>query len=347
MSRLAIGPANHAGQAHAWAQAVNRHLPATAWSFTSLPLRGGSIFNFGTDHTIQGWRDRNPVARGLRSRVLFRGTTHIALDGFRTYYRAYQRGKFGGDARWLADHGWQVAVISHGTDARDPQRHMDRLEASYFRDGSPEWRSALSASASENRRTAEELGMPVFYSTPDLALDLPHGTWLPVAVDIDHWACDQPVLERRVPRVVHVPSHSVVKGTAYISAVMEDLASRGVIEYISPAKMPHAQMKAVIQSADVVIDQVLTGFYGVAAVEAMAAGRVLIGSLADDVAALMPEAPQFLRADPSTLKDVMLSVLDRRDEMRAAVADNLAFVRRWHDGAESARRLGPFLGVEA
>lgn len=344
--RLAVGPANYAGQAHAWAQAVTRKLPAEGWSFTGLPLRGGG-FNFETDRPIGGLRLRNPVARGLRSRLLFRNTTHVALDGFRTYFRALQRGKFEGDAQWLARRGWKVALISHGTDTRSPERHMERLQWSYFREGSPEWRAALSASSSVNRRTAENSGLPVFFSTPDLALDLPAGTWLPVCIDVDSWACEEPLLERKVPRVVHVPSNSVVKGTAHVARILGDLDQRGLIEYVSPGPTPHSQMKALIQSADVVVDQVLSGFYGVAAVEAMAAGRVLIGSLAQDVASLMPEAPGFLTADPSTLKAVMESVFERRDELRESATRNLAFVRRWHDGTESANRLAPFLGVEA
>lgn len=342
--RLAIGPANYAGQAHAWAAAVNRNLPAEAWSFTGQPLRGRG-FAFDTDRRISGVQLRNPLARGLRSRWLFRGTTHVALDGFRTYFRARQRGKFDGDAKWLARRGWQVALISHGTDTRSPERHMDRLEWSYFRDGTPEWRAAISASAAESRETAQSSGFPVFYSTPDLGLDLPQGTWLPVSVDIESWQCDEPLLERDVPRVLHVPSNSVVKGTAHIARVLGALAQRGLVEYVSPGRLAHAEMRALIQSADVVVDQVMSGYYGVAAVEAMAAGRVLVGSMAEDVAALMPEVPQFLTADPSTLEAVILSILDRRDELRSAAVDNLRFVRRWHDGSEAARRLAPFLGL--
>lgn len=343
--RLAIGPANYAGQAHAWAQAVRRHLPAEAWSFAEQPGRGRG-FQFDANRRLHLLQSRNPLFRQLRSRQLLAGTTHLALDGFRTFFRARQRGKFESDARWLQEHGWEVALISHGTDTRSPERHMERLKWSYFRDGDADWRAALSVSSAENRRVAASSGLPIFFSTPDLAFDLPQGTWLPVTIDVEAWSCDEPLLERVVPRVVHIPSNSVVKGTKYISSAMGELADKGVIEYLSPGKIPHAQMRELIQSADIVVDQVLTGCYGVAAVEAMAAGRIVIGGLADDVADLMPEGPDFLTADPSTLESVVLSVLDRRDEMRSDAVKNLSFVRSWHDGRESARRLAPFLGVE-
>ncbi|MFT3888606.1 MAG: hypothetical protein QM713_10645 [Arachnia sp.] len=340
---MAIGPANYAGQATAWARAVAAHLPAEAWSFAAATPGAG--FSFEVDKEIRPVSFRNPVLRGLRSRALFSRTTHVALDGFKTYFRAFQRGRLAGDARWLAERGWRVALISHGTDTRSPERHMGRLEWSYFRDGTADWRDAVSANAAANRETAEDLGLPVFYSTPDLALDLPGGTWLPVAVDVARWASAAPVLERPVPRVVHVPSNSVVKGTRHIEAVCAALAERGVIEYIAPGRLPHAEMAGLVSSADVLIDQVVSGYYGVAAVEAMAAGRVVIGSLAPDVRDLMPEPPPYLAADPSTLLDTLTAVLDDRPAAQRRAAAGPAFALRWHDGAESARRLAPFLEV--
>lgn len=346
MPRLAIGPANFAGQATAWARAVQAHLPAEAWSFSGSP-RGRDVFRFEVDRRMPAASYMNPLFRGLRSRALFSGTTHVALDGFRTYYRARQRGRFPGDARWLERRGWKVALISHGTDTRSPERHMGRLEWSYFQDGTPEWRAAISASSAENRAAAESLGLPVFFSTPDLALDLPNGTWLPVCVPVERWASAEPVLERPRPRVVHVPSNSIVKGTRHVEAVCSDLASRGIIEYVSPGHVPNDEMVTLIGSADIVIDQVMSGFYGVAAVEAMAAGRVLIGSLAPDVRELMPESPPFATANPATLADAITRMLDDRQAARATASEGPGFARRWHDGAESARRLAPFLGVTA
>lgn len=342
--RLAIGPANYAGQAHAWAQAVNRRLNAEAWSFTGRPLKGGG-FDFDTDKAIHGLSMRMPVFRGARVRWLLRQTTHVALDGFRTFYRARQRGRFAGDARWLADRGYKVALIAHGTDVRSPEQHMARLEWSYFREAPDGWRRALEASSRENRDTARSAGLPLFFSTPDLALDLPGGTWLPVCVDIERWRTTAPLLERRVPRVLHVPSKSVVKGTQHISRVLGELADEGVVDYVTPGRVPHAAMRDLVRGADIVVDQVLSGFYGVAAVEAMAAGRVVVGSLAPDVAALMPDVPGIISADPSTLRSAILSILDQREEMQETAQRNIGFVARWHDGRESADRLAEYLGA--
>lgn len=347
-SVLAIGPANYAGQAHEWAAAVNRQGQAAAWSFSFEPLGPGS-FQFPADKMMGRYSYRNPLLRGARARWFFRDTTHVALDGFDPFYHLKMRGKLPGDVRQLQRAGKRVALIAHGSDVRSPDAHAARHEWSYFAEGSPEWRKALSTNSAEARRYAQESGLPVFYSTPDLGFDLPFGTWLPVCVDVAGWRTDEPLLERHVPRVLHIPSRRTppIKGSQYIEPVLEDLARAGVIEHVAPESVPHREMKALVQSCDVVIDQILIGSYGVAAVEAMAAGRVLIGSLDETVASLMPERPEMLVATPDTLRDTVLRAVEDRVTMREQAERNRRFVERWHDGTESARRLGAFLGLSA
>ena len=343
---LAIGPSNYAGQATAWARAVSSHLQVRAWSFTGAPLRGGG-FNFDVDRTLGRLEFRLPFLWKERSRHLMRGVTHLALDGFKTFSRWDRHANFPHDARKLEDSGLEMALMAHGSDVRDPRMHQERDEWSYFNVGSDAWRETLTQQTHRNRAFAEESGWPIFYSTPDLAFDLPGGQWLPVSVDIDAWECSNTVLERKRPRVLHVPSQRTpaIKGTQYISPVLQKLHNEGAIEYVSPSGVPHHELRELIKSCDVVVDQLLFGSYGVAAVEAMAAGRVTVGRMSPDVVALMPEAPEMLEATPDTLREVMCSVLDRRGELRVQAEANRRFVRRWHDGTESAARLSTYLGV--
>ena len=87
------------------------------------------------------------------------------------------------------------------------------------------------------------------------------------------------------------------------------------------------------------------GSYGVAAVEAMAAGRVCVGRMNEAVRERLPESPHLLEATPDDLYEVVASIRDRRDELRGVAAQNRGFAKKWHDGRVSAERLAPFLGV--
>ena len=99
---LAIGPANYAGQATAWAAAVEKYLKVSAWSFAEAPVGKGG-FRFDVDKPIHRALFRNPVARGMRSRKLFANVTHVALDGFEPYFHLKRRHKFAGDLAWRSE----------------------------------------------------------------------------------------------------------------------------------------------------------------------------------------------------------------------------------------------------
>lgn len=341
---LAIGPSNYAGQATAWARAVSLHLSVHAWSFAGRPLRGGG-YGFEVDRLIGRLAFRSSLARGPRSRALLGATSHVALDGFKSFFRWDRHASFPRDARRLRDQGYTMALIAHGSDVRDPRTHQERDPFSYFSVGSEQWRNALTEQTARNREFSMEVGWPVYYSTPDLGFDLPWGEWLPVVVDVDSWASEEPLLEREKPLVVHVPSqrNPPIKGSHLIVPVLQQLDEEGVIEFVCPRAMPHSQVRELVRSCDVLVDQIMFGSYGVAAVEAMAAGRVTVGRMTQAVRETMLEAPQMLEATPETLRDVIISVLERREELRATAQHNLRFVKRWHDGTQSARVLSSFI----
>jgi hypothetical protein len=78
----------------------------------------------------------------------------------------------------------------------------------------------------------------------------------------------------------------------------------------------------------------------------MASGRVSISHITPWVRERVPDPIPTLEATPDTLETVLESVLDDRDAARATAATGPAFVRRWHDGRQSAAVLAPFLGRE-
>ena len=345
-SRLAIGPANYAGQAYAWAQAVNTHTDAEASAFAVGRLRGGS-FAFPSHRRIPAPYYYLPGAFGARARWFLRGATHVILDGYRTIFYDRSPDAFARQAAFLAK-GFTFGLFGHGTDVRDPEAHMERYAHSYYRDSGEDYLNRCTATSRRNRRTARALGVPLFVSTPDMLYDLPEATWVPVCLNPADWRTDRPLLpEGRRPRVLFVPSQRTppIKGTRHVDPVLRRLADAGVIDYLAPVGVPHAQMRDLVKDVDVVVDQLQFGSYGVAAVEAMAAGRVVVGNISTLTADQMPELPRVVSATPLDFEERLLEAISRPDDMRADADYNLGFVSRWHDGRESATRLAGFLGA--
>lgn len=74
-----------------------------------------------------------------------------------------------------------------------------------------------------------------------------------------------------------------MKGTEAIESVLKRLVEAGRIRYRPLRSVPHGDMPSVLAEADIVLDQFAVGSYGVAAVEALATGRVVVGHVRPEV----------------------------------------------------------------
>jgi len=349
--RLAIGPINNAGQVDAWARAVAAYTPHEAFSFAFAPVPGRRPPTlFPASRRLPHHRlTPDPVKRFLVRRML-RGSTHVAIDSFAALHHRLDASHVGVELPRLREDLPEAsfALIAHGSDVRDPRQHVERLPESYYRLDAA-WSEELGAVAARNRRTAQEAGVPVFVSTPDLLLEDMPSTWLPVVVDVERFAGEAPPFAtpeaRRRPRVLHLPSRRVppIKGTDLVDPVLRRLAEAGRVEYVSPAGVAPEEVPALVRSCDVVVEQVRSGYYGANAVEGLAAGRVVVGSLADDVAALMPEAPPMMRVAHDGFAHTMDALLADLDAAAGLAAQGPDFATRWHDGRASAGVLASWL----
>lgn len=117
---------------------------------------------------------------------------------------------------------------------------------------------------------------------------------------------------RAHPRVVHAPSNRAVKGTEYLLAAVESLRSDGIdIDLTLLENLPHQQLLEEIAGADIVIDNLILGDYGVIGLEAMAMGKTVVCRLADEVRDEMGSVP-VVPADPKRVARVLKEVVSDR-----------------------------------
>jgi hypothetical protein len=342
--RLFIGPANFAGQGWAWARAAERHLSGVGATTFSL----GDGFAFPVDYAV-------PVQMYALSRRWHKDQvrhvtteyTHVLIEAERPILGARNGSACSGDIRLLRKAGLQVALISHGSDLRIPSRHAELVEDSPFRDASWESVPILERTTTRNAELLNAFDGHTFVSTLDLLDYAPRAVWCPGVVDVDAWTADTVPLERCVPVVVHAPSKGRFKGSELIDPIMTELDRRGVVEYRRIQRVEPQDMPGVYTAADIVIDQFTMGLYGVAACEAMAAGRVVLSFVGESVRArargLTGREPPIVEATPGTLVEVIDKILGDRDAARDIAAAGPSYVRENHDGLRSAAALAPFL----
>ncbi len=80
--------------------------------------------------------------------------------------------------------------------------------------------------------------------------------------------------------ILHAPSDFVTKGSETVKGVFAQLSKKYLnCNFKIMPKMPHKELLAEMAKADIVIDQLLVGWYGLQAVEAMAMGKIVVAFL--------------------------------------------------------------------
>jgi len=257
------------------------------------------------------------------------------------------------EVRTLQKRGIRVAIVCHGSDVRDFAALNARNPHSPY--ALPEFAERLpsmSRRSAEARRVIRLTGVPVLGSTHGVLIDMPEAAWVPVVIDPLGWVVESPPFAADGPPVVvHAPSQSSIKGSDVVDPVLAQLAAEGAVRYVRLENAPHSDVREAYRHADIVVDSIRIGGYGVAACEAMAAGRLVISNVAESYRRAIRESRgtelPIMQADPRTLEAVLRGVIADHDDARRVAANGPAYVAALHDGRESTRVITEALAMPA
>jgi glycosyltransferase involved in cell wall biosynthesis len=293
------------------------------WTFLRRALREADVvhFNFGSTILPRYWP-----------------SVHDA--GARRLYGMYARLVEGRDLAALRRAGKGIVVTYQGDDARTAHTLRARVDTDWIddyydpRDDRRKRRMvARFASAAH----------AIFALNPDLLGELPaRAEFVPYA-HVDPRRVRRAALpDNRRPVVVHLPTDRRVKGTDALVAAADELRAEGAqVDLRLVEGVPHVDALRAIADADIVVDQLLTGWYGGVAVEAMAVGRPVVAHLHEpDLDRVSPQqraALPVVEATPPTIAAVLKSLLETDREPLATASR--AYVERWHDPLRIAERM--------
>jgi hypothetical protein len=172
----------------------------------------------------------------------------------------------------------------------------------------------------------------------DAARWIPEAEVVPPGIDL---SAIEPVPPRADGplRVTHAALSRRRKGTELIVAACEELGVElDVIENVR-----HNQVGPRLAQADIVVDQLNSGWYGLFAIEAMAYGKPVVAYLHDEAAARTAAAfgvdVPIVRTTKETLAADLRPLLESAEERRARGAAGRSYVERVHDADKMADRL--------
>lgn len=247
----------------------------------------------------------------------------------------------GMDVRLFFMMGKPIFVCFQGCDARQEGFSVKNYEITFV------YRGYYPAGSDQRKKDRikmfDKYAVGIFALNPDLLNVLPsRSKFLPYA-QVDYRLIE-PIHSRKGKRWVigHAPSSRFVKGTQYIIEAAERLHKSGFdIELKLIENLPNAEALKAYESCDIMIDQLLAGWYGGLATECMAMGKPVICYIRESDLKFIPEAMKsdlpIINATPASLYDVLLSVFDFSDEEYEKKSQaSRKFVERWHDPAKIA-----------
>lgn len=168
---------------------------------------------------------------------------------------------------------------------------------------------------------------------------VPEATVIPPGIDVRSIVPSPPVRRER-PVVVHAPSSRERKGTA---RVIEACAGLDVDLQIVEG-LHHAEAFERYRNADIIVDQLHAGWYGLFAIECMALGKPVVTFLHDEAVKRTEEAYEIpvpiVNASPDDLHHRIAELVAAGPEGRAELgAKSRAYVERVHDLERVTDRL--------
>lgn len=146
--------------------------------------------------------------------------------------------------------------------------------------------------------------------------------------------------------VLHAPTDRDFKGTTYLVSAVENLRSQGlkirlrIIEGVS-----HEILQNSYSECTVFVDQLLAGWYGTAAIEAMGKGVPTICFLRHSYMEVFKrqfpdELVPIIGADPSNIEEILRGLLERDTEYFSEVSTaSLNYVSRVHSLSNGVNNL--------
>jgi glycosyltransferase involved in cell wall biosynthesis len=167
---------------------------------------------------------------------------------------------------------------------------------------------------------------------------VPDAHVIPPGIDV-HAIEPAPPSDRERPVVLHAPSSRARKGTEFVIAACEQLDCE--LEIVEG--LDHREAFERYRNADIVVDQLNAGWYGVFAIEAMALGKPVVTFLHEEAVRRTGEAfgveVPIVAATKETLRDVLRPLVASPAERRRVGAASRAYVEEVHDLRRVADRL--------
>lgn len=145
-------------------------------------------------------------------------------------------------------------------------------------------------------------------------------------------------------RIVHFPTNRKIKGSDFIDRIVSEIIDEGFnIEYLSLSGVENTKIKELIRSSDILIDQMLIGWYGGIAIEAMNFGVPVVSYINGHDLKFIPDQMRLdlpiISADLLNLKSTLINLIVNPNSLYEISNRSYNFLYKWHDSEKIATKI--------
>ncbi len=253
---------------------------------------------------------------------------------------------FGLDLRYFKKKGKIIAVTFQGSDARQARYSVDNYDTTFYTE-----RDAFEQKGDDERKASriqfyDDNADLIYAINPDLLNVLPdRAKFRPYTkLQPEEWVPHYSNYDKEKTVILHAPTKRHVKGTDYIINAVERLKLEGYnLEFLLLENIPNDEVIECYKRADLVIDQLLVGWYGGFAVECMALGKPVMCYIRESdmkhIPAQMDKDLPIIRVKKETLYEKLKDVLDNKESLATIAHRSRKFVEEWHDPKKIAQEI--------
>ncbi len=160
---------------------------------------------------------------------------------------------------------------------------------------------------------------------------------VPLRLDLSKFEPLYPENKKIKPIIVHAPSKRKGKGTEEILKGLEKV--QGQFELILVEGKTQEEAFEIYKKADIIIDQISVGTYGVFAIEAMALGKPVITYISDEMEKSLPSELPIVSATFDNISKIIDELIEDGDKRQALGMAGREYAVRYHDNVKVAKYL--------
>lgn len=145
--------------------------------------------------------------------------------------------------------------------------------------------------------------------------------------------------ESKKIRIVHAPTWRQGKGSDYLIEAVERLQKKYEAELILVENKTPQEALALYKAADIIVDQLRIGTYGVFAVESMALGKPVITYITEEMKQRLPQELPIVSANPDTIMEELEKLIQDGELRYHLGVQGREYVEKYHDYRKNARML--------